>query len=148
VVLVRGEKGTLMSTSHAQASFAPVLFCVEPQLFVSDMTRSAEYYMKKLGFRVIFTYGEPPFYGQVGRDGVRLNLRCVDVPFISEGARRNEEALLSATILVTNLVSLYSEFQTNEVAFSQMLRKEPWGSRTFIVADPDGNLLCFAGPAE
>ncbi|WP_376774795.1 hypothetical protein [Mesorhizobium silamurunense] len=22
---------------------------------------------------------------------------------------------------------------------------EPWGARTFIVQDPDGNLICFAG---
>jgi hypothetical protein len=29
-----------------------------------------------------------------------------------------------------------------------MLRKEPWGAETFIVKDPDGNLLLFAGPAD
>ncbi len=137
-----------MSTSQEQTSFTPVLVCVEPQLFVLDMTQSCEYFIKKLGFKVIFTHGQPAFYGQVGRDGVRLNLRCVDVPSISEGARRSEEALLSATILVTNLKSLYLEFQSSGVAFSQTLRKEPWGSRTFIVVDPDGNLLCFAGQAE
>ena len=27
-------------------------------------------------------------------------------------------------------------------------RREPWGARDFIVMDPDGNLLLFAGPAE
>ena len=30
----------------------------------------------------------------------------------------------------------------------QTLRKEPWGAETFIVKDPDGNLLLFAGPAD
>ncbi|WP_435528297.1 hypothetical protein [Mesorhizobium abyssinicae] len=24
------------------------------------------------------------------------------------------------------------------------MRTEPWGARTFIVSDPDGNLICFA----
>jgi len=28
------------------------------------------------------------------------------------------------------------------------LRKERWGAETFIVKDPDGNLLLFAGPAD
>ena len=31
------------------------------------------------------------------------------------------------------------------VPFHQRLRAEPWGARTFIVRDPDGNLLAFAG---
>ena len=37
------------------------------------------------------------------------------------------------------------EFQRIGVTFHKSLRAEPWGARTFIVADPDGNLICFAG---
>jgi uncharacterized glyoxalase superfamily protein PhnB len=43
---------------------------------------------------------------------------------------------------------LFLEFQAAGVTFFQTLRKEPWGAKTFIVKDPDGNLLLFAGPAE
>jgi len=43
---------------------------------------------------------------------------------------------------------LFLEFQAARVEFFQTLRKEPWGAKTFIVKDPDGNLLLFAGPAE
>ena len=43
---------------------------------------------------------------------------------------------------------LYLEFQAAGVRFYQTLRKEPWGAKTFIVQDPDGNLLLFAGPAQ
>jgi len=39
---------------------------------------------------------------------------------------------------------LYLEFQAAGVEFFQQLRTEPWGARTFIVADPDGNLVLFA----
>jgi len=28
------------------------------------------------------------------------------------------------------------------------LKKEPWGARTFIIQDLDGNLILFAGPAD
>ncbi len=44
--------------------------------------------------------------------------------------------------------ALFLEFQAAGVTFFQTLRKEPWGANTFIVKDPDGNLLLFAGPAE
>ena len=42
---------------------------------------------------------------------------------------------------------LSHEFQAAGVAFFQTLRKEPWGAMTFIVWDPDGNLLLSTGPA-
>lgn len=42
---------------------------------------------------------------------------------------------------------LYQEFQAAGVTFAQTLRREPWGAKTFIVKDPGGNLLLFAGPA-
>jgi len=136
-----------MSSAEEQ-TFTPALVYVEPQLFVADLSRSCAFFTEKLGFKIIFSYGDPAFYGQVGRDGVRINLRHVDFPVISVEARQHDEDLLAATILVTNLKSLYLEFQKKGVAFAQQLRKEPWGAHTFLVADPDGNLLCFSAQAE
>jgi uncharacterized glyoxalase superfamily protein PhnB len=43
---------------------------------------------------------------------------------------------------------LFLDLQSAGVVFHQTLRREPWGAKTFIVKDPDGNLLLFAGPAE
>jgi uncharacterized glyoxalase superfamily protein PhnB len=43
---------------------------------------------------------------------------------------------------------LFLEFQVAGITFFQPLRKEPWGAKTFIVKDLDGNLLLFAGPAD
>jgi len=43
---------------------------------------------------------------------------------------------------------LFLDFQSAGVAFHQRLKKQPWGAKTFIVKDPDGNLLLFAGPAN
>ena len=44
-----------------------------------DYARSRAFY-EMLGFRVVYLYGEPPFYGQVRRDNARLNLRMVCEP--------------------------------------------------------------------
>src|SRR3954465_384765 len=119
----------------------------EPQLFVRDVAAATEFYKRKLGFSVAFSYGEPPFYGQVFRDGARLNLRHVDEAVL-DPARRDAEQLLSASIALEDAEQLFVEYQNAGVQFAQSLRTEPSGARTFIVRDPDGNLLLFAGPGE
>jgi catechol 2,3-dioxygenase-like lactoylglutathione lyase family enzyme len=121
----------------------PVLLSAEPQLFVADIKASCDFFGEKLGFAVAFTYGEPPFYAQVGRDAVRLNLRLVCEPVFA-GDIREREDLLAASITVDDVKRLFLEYRAAGVAFYQLLRTEPWGARTFIVKDIDGNLLLFA----
>jgi catechol 2,3-dioxygenase-like lactoylglutathione lyase family enzyme len=133
-----------MSNTEAHTLIKPVLLAAEPQLFVADITAACAFFTGKLGFAVAFTYGEPPFYGQVFRDGARLNLRCVSQPVI-DPQRRNKEDLLSASITLDDAKPLFLEYQAAGVTFHQSLRTEPWGARTFIVRDPDNNLLLFAG---
>ena len=122
----------------------PTLIAAEPQIFVRDVVRSSEFYSRKLGFSLAFIYGEPPFYAQVFRDGARLNLRHVDAP-VFDRSLRDAEQLLSAAITLEDANPLFLEYQESGVEFAQPLRSEPWGARTFIVRDPDGNLLLFAG---
>jgi uncharacterized glyoxalase superfamily protein PhnB len=122
----------------------------EPQLFVADIKRSRECFCKKLGFSLVFSSGNPPYYAQVGRDAARLNLRCVEGPII-ESAVRDREGLLSASMTVATadeIKLLFLEFQSAGVTFHQRLKKQPWGAKNFVVKDPDGNLLLFAGPAN
>ena len=127
----------------------PVLSAVEAQLFVADIKASCAFFTNKLGFSVVFTYGEPPFYGQVKRDVARLNLRLVCEP-VFVGDIREREQLLSASMTVDSaaeIKQLFLQYQEAGVDFFQPLKQEPWGARTFIVRDPDGNLLLFAGTA-
>ena len=136
-----------MTDSQIDKLTKPTLLEAEPQLFVADVAASVEFYTTKLGFAVAFTYGEPPFYGQVFRDGARLNLRSVPKPVI-DPERREKEHLLSASITLDDAKPLFLELQEARVEFHQALRSEPWGARTFVVRDPDGNLILFAGRAE
>jgi catechol 2,3-dioxygenase-like lactoylglutathione lyase family enzyme len=127
---------------------APVLDAIEAQLDVADVAVSCAFSTTKLGFAVAFVHGEPPFYGQVHRDHARLNLRLVREPVFNGDIREREE-LLSASITVgssSEIASLFADYASGHVRFHQTLKKQPWGARTFIVADPDGNLLLFAGP--
>jgi uncharacterized glyoxalase superfamily protein PhnB len=157
--LVAREKGfegwqALKSGAHAmnheakQAVPRPILSSTEAQLFVADIKASCDFYTNKLGFTVAFVYGDPPFYGQVTRDQARLNLRVVGEPVFA-GDIREREHLLSASLTVATadeIKQLFLSFQETGVRFGQTLKKEPWGARTFVVMDPDGNLILFAGP--
>ena len=83
------------------------------------------------------------------RDNARLNLRMICEP-VFVGDIREREQLLAASMTVASAAEirqLFIQYQSAGVDFQQTLKQEPWGARTFIVRDPDGNLLLFAGPA-
>ncbi len=136
--------------SQTNQRIQPRLTSVAAQLFVGNLKASTDFFTTKLGFTLDFVYGEPPFYGQVSRDNARLALRHVDAPVIAEDIRQQEE-LLSASITLDSadgIKQLFLAYQAAGVLFHQALRDEPWGATTFIVKDPDGNLILFAAPAN
>jgi catechol 2,3-dioxygenase-like lactoylglutathione lyase family enzyme len=122
----------------------PVLKGALPVLFVSNVQTSAAFFRDKLGFAIDFLHGRPPFYASVSRGAARLHLRFVHEPVITPEVRQREE-LLSAFLDVDNIKSLFAEYKAAGVDFIQPLREEPWGGSAFIVLDPDGNWICFAG---
>jgi len=141
--------GVQAMPSSALPAARPLLTAVEAELLVADVKASCDFFATKLGFEVGFTYGEPPFYGQVRRDNALLNLRQVCEP-VYVGDIREREELLGASMTVgsaAEIKQLFLDFQARDVDFFQPLKQQPWGARAFIVRDPDGNLLLFAGPA-
>ena len=138
-----------MTDEPKQATPRLILNSIEAQLFVANIKSSCDFYTNKLGFAVEFIYGDPPYYGQVVRDNARLNLRLVCEPVFVADVRKREH-LLSASITVATaneIKQLFLSYQAAGVSFHQALKKEPWGARTFVVSDPDENLILFAGPA-
>lgn len=126
------------------APATPVLKRAMPVVFVSNVEASAEFYRDKLGFAIDFLHGHPPFYGSVIRDGACIHLRFVHEPAFASGLRERER-LLSAFLAVENVKGLFAEYKAAGIGFVQMLKKEPWGGSAFIVRDPDGNWILFAG---
>jgi catechol 2,3-dioxygenase-like lactoylglutathione lyase family enzyme len=135
-----------MTSPAAERTTKSILVHAEPQLFVASLEEAFSFYVDRLGFEITFSSGEPPFYAQVCRDGARLNLRRTSRPAFDPEFRKAETDPLSATVALDDARPLFLEFERNGVDFHQRLRTEPWGARTFIVRDPDGNLICFAGP--
>ncbi len=135
----------------------PILTSIAAHLYVRNLKASTDFFTTKLGFTIDFVYGDPPFYGQVSRDNARLALRSMDESFFAQNIDpdtsqdiRQRESLLSASITLAGadeIRQLFLTYQAAEVPIVQPLRDEPWGAKTFIVKDPDGNLILFAGPA-
>lgn len=91
-----------------------------------------------------FTHGDPPYYGQVRRDHVSLNLRYICDP-VFNGTVREDDQLLAAAITVENVKAPYSQYLAADLEFQQPLERQPWGAHQFVVRDPDGNLILFGG---
>ncbi|HEX4156381.1 MAG TPA: VOC family protein [Acidobacteriaceae bacterium] len=138
-----------MSRPHPK----PILTSVAAHLYVRDLKASADFFTTRLGFTIDFIYGDPPFYGQVRRDKALLLLRSMDESFFArnEDAIREREAVLSASITLATadeIEQLFLAFQAAGAPIHQTLRTEPWQAKTFVVKDPDGNLILFAAPAN
>jgi catechol 2,3-dioxygenase-like lactoylglutathione lyase family enzyme len=115
---------------------------IVPILFVQDVSASAAFFQKKLGFEIDFLHGAPPFYGSVSRGEICLHLRFVHQPNFVELAAR-EDSLMLAAIEVSDVQGLFDEFNERGAEFAQMPMKQPWGATDFHVRDPDGNVISF-----
>ncbi len=133
---------TPMTSPHAtELEFQRALGCV----FVTNFERALTFYCDKLGFEVAYTYGEPPFWGEVRRDDIAFNLRHVDdSPWLP--GLRDEEQLLSLSVTTTDAKALFVQYQAAGIDFQERLKEKPWRAVEFVVRDPDGNLILFGSP--
>jgi len=115
-----------------------------PIAFVADVDASAVFYRNVLGFTIDFLHGEPPFYGSISRGGACIHLKFVHQPVLTVSTDDRDD-FITVFIEVDDVQSLFAEYVDTGAAFVHRLRTEPWGGLTFIVKDPDGNALCFAG---
>ena len=122
---------------------APTLAGAVPVLFVRDVAEAANFYQGKLGFRIDFLHGKPPFYGSVSRDGACLHLRFVHQKSNFAEFAASEGGLILAMVSVTNVKALFHEYEARSVEFAQRLVRQAWGGLDFCVRDPDGNVISF-----
>jgi predicted enzyme related to lactoylglutathione lyase len=109
---------------------------MSPQLRVSDLERSIEFYTNKLNFAVNFRYDD--FYSGISKDGFSIHLKSSDLPI--DRSKSNEE--LEILFSVEDIEQLYHEFLEKSVEIAQALREMPYG-KEFYIADPDGNIIAF-----
>jgi catechol 2,3-dioxygenase-like lactoylglutathione lyase family enzyme len=109
---------------------------MSPQLLVTDLDRSVEFYTKKLGFDVDFRYDD--FYSGIVKDGYSIHLKSGKSSIHQK--RDNED--LDILFSVEGIKRLYNDFISKSVEMVQPLRQMPYGEE-FYVSDPDGNVIAF-----
>lgn len=112
---------------------------ISPQLLVSDIEHSIEFYTKKLGFGVEFRYED--FYAGIIKDSCSIHLKS-GKPSIEERKGKSENDDLDIVFSVEGVDGLYEEFVNKSVDIVQPLCDRLYG-REFYIADPDGYILAF-----
>ena len=107
-------------------------------LEVSDLQRSIDFYVGKLGFFTHGAWGDPPSFCIVQRGGVTIALdrsRTVrDVPLNQYWA---------AYLYVENADALAEDYRAKGVEIVREPCDMDYGLRDFDVRDPDGHLIAF-----
>jgi uncharacterized glyoxalase superfamily protein PhnB len=112
----------------------PKLDRATPILRVADVTASVAYYRERLGFDPTFTYGDPPGFGGVHRDGVEI--------FFCREAQGNPGTWMS--LWVDDVDALHDELRERGAEVRQPPTTMEWGVREMNVRDPDGHRLRFS----
>ena len=110
-----------------------------PVLFVTDIDRSVDFYVKQLGFTQPWRYGEEgkACVAQVERQGCELILS-------SQWPDKVGQGLMFISLDVAVLNALRAELEGRGVD----VKDGQWGYRLMVIADPDGNELYFPYPAS
>lgn len=106
-------------------------------LAVSHVSESVEFYCFKLGFDLVDTYGNPPYYAEIKRDDAQslmlLDQRTADSP----------TGHVSLAFYSNDIDTLYEEFLSKGVPIKEPLENKAYGMREFQIEDPDGYLIVF-----
>lgn len=111
---------------------------VIPQLRISSAVHSLKFYADGLGFAVDWTHQfEPgyPLFIQLTRAGQTI--------FLTEHAGDCQVGG-AVYFIVPDADTCFSEFAGRAITAAEPPSNTPWGTREFVVTDPDGNRLRFA----
>lgn len=106
---------------------------VHPTLYVSDLAASIEFYTRKLGLTLGFTWGEPPAMAGVNFDRVSM--------FLEQG--RGSVAAGAVYFVVDKVDELYEFHRGNGAEIEAPPADQEYGMRDYHVLDPDGHSVSF-----
>ena len=121
-------------------------YTLQPVLSVSDVQSTAEYYRDKLGFRIDFMYGNPPFHGAVSQgewstEGVKIQLSAT-----AATPESHNSAVVLYIFVGPNIDALYQQYRANGVHIQRRIADYPWGMREFDIKDCNGYTIRFGTP--
>ena len=115
----------------------PVVDCeqIHAGIAVSDIPAAVEYYVRTLGFRKAFTWGEPPSFAGVNLGEVQM--------FLGKGTPAPSSETAAAYFLVGDADQLYQFHRANGAEIAEPIDDRPYGIRDYTVRDLNGYYLVF-----
>jgi catechol 2,3-dioxygenase-like lactoylglutathione lyase family enzyme len=104
-----------------------------PSLSVPDVIAAADFYTKKLGFRLGFTWGDPPTMAGVNLGQVQM--------FLQQGTPGPQGC--AVYFVVDDADALYEFQRASGAEVVAPLDDRPWGFRDYAVRDLNGYRLTF-----
>jgi catechol 2,3-dioxygenase-like lactoylglutathione lyase family enzyme len=119
-------------------SAVPKVDCeqVHATLVVSDIPTAIEFYTTKLGFKLGFTWGDPPTFAGVMLDRVQI--------FLAKGTPNPKGC--SVQFEVGDADELYEFHRANGVEIAEPIDDREYGMRDYAVRDLHGYYLAFGQP--
>jgi uncharacterized glyoxalase superfamily protein PhnB len=111
---------------------------VSPVFPVDDLAVSLDFYLRKLGFDLAWSWGEPPHIASVCRNGVEIML-----------SQRSDASMPGAAQVylgVSGIDAWYDALKSAGVDVRVPIGDRPYGMRDFRIVDPSGNELSFGQP--
>ncbi len=123
-----------------------------PELYVSDFSRSLEFYSHILGFNVLYARHDPEFV-YLEQEELQLMLLQSDKSWLGKPLEPPYGRGINLQMELSDITPVYERLLANGTAMQRDL-KDVWretgdmlsGSREFWVQDPDGYLLRFSQP--
>jgi len=100
---------------------------------VRDVPASMAFYAETLGFDVHAEMGEPVDFALLGRDAVTLSLVKAARPAVADFA--------CCYVFVDDVEAVFRDCQRAGAAIVQPVTRHPWGTRDFVLRDPDGHRI-------
>jgi catechol 2,3-dioxygenase-like lactoylglutathione lyase family enzyme len=117
------------------------LFATTPDFVVSDLQRSIDFYCDKLGFGDPGTWGEPPCFAMMNRDGFDMMLSLADDP--ADVRPNGPTGVWDLHIRIASLDDELAALNAAGVPIAKGPSDTPYGMREIEVLDPDGYRICF-----
>ena len=114
------------------------LLTIEPILAVRDVAAATAYWRDVLGFQDVWVWGEPPTHGGANQDGVAVQFSLDPVLAATAEGR-------AVWFRVRNVTAMHALHQERGAEIVAALEPKPWGVSEYVVRDPDGYRLRFAG---
>jgi catechol 2,3-dioxygenase-like lactoylglutathione lyase family enzyme len=113
----------------------PLIECeqIHAVLAVSDILAAVDFYTTKLGFKLGFTWGDPPTFAGVNLGKVQM--------FLQKGTPDPKGC--SVTFLVGDADQLYEFHRANGVEVAEEIADREYGIRDYAVRDLNGYHLSF-----